>query len=53
MLPGGIKKGIEFSSGTTFSAKFEQPVDEAAVRLSWRGSGTRTPASRRLPTASF
>jgi preprotein translocase subunit SecF len=32
LLPGGFHKGIEFSSGTTFTAKFEQPVDETTMR---------------------
>lgn len=32
LLPGGIKRGIEFSSGTNFAAKFERPVNEADLR---------------------
>src|SRR5687767_12859798 len=32
LLPGGLKEGIEFSSGTTFSARFAQTVDEEAFR---------------------
>ena len=32
MLPGGFKPGIEFSSGTTFAARFDQPVDERELR---------------------
>jgi preprotein translocase subunit SecF len=32
ILPGGFRTGIEFSSGTTFTARFEQPVMEADMR---------------------
>jgi preprotein translocase subunit SecF len=32
VLPGGFKPGIEFSSGTTFSVRFQQDVDEASMR---------------------
>jgi preprotein translocase subunit SecF len=32
VLPGGFNPGIEFSSGTTFSVRFEQNVDEAQMR---------------------
>jgi preprotein translocase subunit SecF len=32
ILPGGLRTGIEFSSGTTFSARFEQPVTEPEMR---------------------
>jgi preprotein translocase subunit SecF len=32
LLPHGFRKGIEFSSGTTFTAKFERPVDEQQMR---------------------
>jgi preprotein translocase subunit SecF len=32
VLPGGLNAGIEFSSGTTFTARFAQPVDEADLR---------------------
>jgi preprotein translocase subunit SecF len=32
MLPNGLRQGIEFSSGTTFGLRFEQPVSEEALR---------------------
>jgi preprotein translocase subunit SecF len=32
LLPGGFKRGIEFSSGTTFSARWAQPIDEQDMR---------------------
>lgn len=32
LLPDGLREGIEFSSGTTFSARFAQPVDEEELR---------------------
>ena len=32
LLPGGFNTGIEFSSGTTFSVRFAQDVDEPAMR---------------------
>ena len=32
LLPNGIRQGIEFGSGTTFGARFEQPVDERELR---------------------
>jgi preprotein translocase subunit SecF len=32
LLPGGIHRGIEFSSGTSFTARFERDVDEPAMR---------------------
>jgi preprotein translocase subunit SecF len=32
ILPGGLRTGIEFSSGTTFTARFETPVPEAEMR---------------------
>jgi preprotein translocase subunit SecF len=32
VLPGGLKTGIEFSSGTTFAVAFQEPVEEADLR---------------------
>jgi preprotein translocase subunit SecF len=32
LLPGGLNQGIEFSSGTSFSARFAQPVDQEEFR---------------------
>lgn len=32
LLPGGLRRGIEFSSGTTFTARFQAEVSEAALR---------------------
>jgi preprotein translocase subunit SecF len=32
LLPGGFNTGIEFSSGTTFSVRFAQEVDEPTMR---------------------
>lgn len=32
LLPGGFNTGIEFSSGTTFSVRFAQDVDEGDMR---------------------
>lgn len=32
ILPGGLRTGIEFSSGTTFTARFAEPVLEADMR---------------------
>lgn len=39
IMPGGFRKGIEFSSGTTFTAKFEQVVSETAMRQALGESG--------------
>src|SRR5581483_9508363 len=33
ILPNGLRKGIEFSSGSTFTARFSQPVKEEDMRL--------------------
>jgi len=32
LLPDGLRRGIEFSSGTTFSARFAEEVNEADMR---------------------
>ena len=32
VLPGGLKTGIEFSSGTNFAVRFERPVSQDEVR---------------------
>ena len=32
ILPDGFRRGIEFSSGTTFSARFEAPISTDAMR---------------------
>jgi preprotein translocase subunit SecF len=32
LLPDGLRKGIEFSSGSTFTARFSQPVNEPDMR---------------------
>lgn len=32
LLPGGLRRGIEFSSGTTFTVRFQAEVSEAALR---------------------
>jgi preprotein translocase subunit SecF len=32
VLPDGLRGGIEFSSGTTFAARFSQPVEETELR---------------------
>jgi preprotein translocase subunit SecF len=32
ILPGGLRTGIEFSSGTTFAARFQNEVDEKELR---------------------
>ncbi len=32
LLPGGFNTGIEFSSGTTFSVRFQEEVDEPTMR---------------------
>ena len=32
VLPGGIRPGIDFSSGSIMTVRFEQPVDQAALR---------------------
>jgi preprotein translocase subunit SecF len=39
LLPNGCKKGIEFSSGTTFTARFETTVDEAVMRQALAENG--------------
>jgi preprotein translocase subunit SecF len=39
LLPNGIHKGIEFSSGTTFTARFAQPVDETAMHQALADNG--------------
>ena len=32
VLPGGLRGGIEFSSGTTFAVRFQEPVEETELR---------------------
>jgi len=32
ILPGGLQTGIEFSSGSSFTARFQQPVNEEDLR---------------------
>ena len=32
VLPGGFRTGIEFTSGTTFSVRFAEPIDEPTMR---------------------
>ena len=32
ILPGGLRPGIDFSSGSIMTIRFEQPVDQAALR---------------------
>ena len=32
VLPGGLRPGIDFSSGTIMTLRFDQPVDSAALR---------------------
>jgi preprotein translocase subunit SecF len=32
LLPGGLKTGIEFSSGSSFTARFQQPVNDDDLR---------------------
>jgi preprotein translocase subunit SecF len=32
ILPGGLNAGIEFSSGSTFTARFQQPINEDDLR---------------------
>ncbi len=39
LLPNGFRKGIEFSSGTSFTAKFEQVVSEPAMHQALKELG--------------
>ena len=32
VLPGGLRPGIDFSSGSIMTIRFDQPVDQTAVR---------------------
>ena len=32
ILPGGLQTGIEFSSGSSFTARFQRPIDENNLR---------------------
>jgi len=32
VLPGGLTTGIEFSSGSSFTARFQQPINEDQLR---------------------
>ena len=32
VLPGGLQTGIEFSSGSSFTARFQQPINEDDLR---------------------
>ncbi len=53
LLPGGLRRGIEFSSGTTFAARFEGPVSEEdfrseLARLGHSGARVQRTADGRL-----
>jgi preprotein translocase subunit SecF len=50
LLPNGIREGIEFSSGTTFSVRFEQPVGEEDLRAAMADLGH--PGSRIQKTSN-
>ena len=38
-LPGGLRSGIEFSSGTTFAVRFERVITEGELRSALAGLG--------------
>ena len=53
LLPGGLHRGIEFSSGTTFTAAFPRDVDEEELRaalgdLGQEGARIQRTAERRF-----
>ena len=39
VLPGGLRSGIEFSSGTTFAVRFQDPVEETELRTALNDLG--------------
>jgi len=39
VLPGGLKAGIEFSSGTNFAVRFEEPVTQEEMRTAMEELG--------------
>jgi preprotein translocase subunit SecF len=53
MLPGGIKQGIEFSSGTNFGARFEREVDERDLRAALADLGHEDARVQRTSDGKF
>jgi preprotein translocase subunit SecF len=59
LLPGGLRPGIDFTSGTIITVRFDRPVEQAAVRQAMadvghpeaivQGSGDNTFIIRTLP----
>jgi preprotein translocase subunit SecF len=49
ILPGGVRTGIEFSSGTTMTVRFANPVEEAELRTALEELGHE---DARIQTAS-
>ena len=39
LLPGGLRPGIDFTSGTIMTLRFEQPVDQAQLRQAFADIG--------------
>jgi preprotein translocase subunit SecF len=39
LLPGGLRPGIDFTSGTIMTIQFQSPVDQAALRTAFAGLG--------------
>lgn len=39
LLPGGLRPGIDFSSGSIMTIRFEQPVDQSALREEFANLG--------------
>ena len=39
LLPGGLKPGIDFTSGTILTVRFEQPVAQADLRQAFADAG--------------
>jgi preprotein translocase subunit SecF len=53
LLPGGLKAGIEFSSGSTFSVQFQQPVSADDLRVALAELGHADPRIQRTTEGTF
>jgi preprotein translocase subunit SecF len=53
VLPGGLRPGIDFTSGTILTLRFERPVDQAELRQAFADLGHPEAIVQRSDTGTF